>query len=67
MKYSMVIQWSDVDETYIVSLPEWSDLVHTHGDTYDEAVRSGETVLTMLIKSAQEKGPPLPPPTTYVA
>jgi predicted RNase H-like HicB family nuclease len=67
MKYSMLIQWSDVDETYIVRLPEWSDLVHTHGDTYEEAVRSGETVLTTLIESAQEKGAPLPPPSTYAA
>ena len=29
-RYSMVIEWSDEDQAYIVSLPEWGDLVHTH-------------------------------------
>ncbi|MGH2504015.1 MAG: type II toxin-antitoxin system HicB family antitoxin, partial [Ktedonobacterales bacterium] len=34
LHYSIVIQWSNEDEVYVVSLPEWGDLVHTHGDTY---------------------------------
>jgi antitoxin HicB len=66
-RYSMIIEWSEEDDMYIVSLPEWGDLVHTHGDTYEEAVRSGETVLTVRIEGAQEKGLPLPSPNTYVA
>ena len=69
-QYSMIIQWSDEDTAYLVTLPEWEGRVFnpvTHGDTYEEAVRSGETVLTMLIESAQEQGQPLPAPNTYVA
>ena len=37
LRYSMVIEWSDDDQVYIASLPEWGDLVHTHGTTYDVA------------------------------
>lgn len=43
--YSMVIEWSDEDSVYIVSLPEWGKYALTHGATYDEAVRSGQEVL----------------------
>lgn len=42
VRYSMTIQWSDEDQIYIVSFPEWGDLLHTHGDTYEEAVRNGQ-------------------------
>jgi hypothetical protein len=34
MKYTIVIQWSDEDQCYVVSLPEWGEFCHTHGDTY---------------------------------
>ena len=44
----MVIEWSDEDNAYIVSLPEWGDLVHTHGETYAEAVAMGEELLQKL-------------------
>jgi predicted RNase H-like HicB family nuclease len=67
MKCSMIIQWSDEDNVYLVTLPEWEGRVlnpGTHGDTYEEAVRSGET---MLIERAQQQGQPLPAPNTYVA
>src|SRR5438093_7862525 len=37
LPYSMVIQWSDEDEAYIVSLPEFGGC-KTHGATYQEAV-----------------------------
>ena len=35
--YSMVIEWSDEDQVYVVSFPEWGELAHTHGITYDKA------------------------------
>ena len=34
MKYSIPIQWSEIDPTYIISFPEWGNYAHTHGDTY---------------------------------
>lgn len=64
-RYSMVIEWSDEDELYIVSLPEWGDLAHTHGKTYEEAAHNGQEVLDLLVESAQEHGEALPPLRTY--
>ena len=50
--YSMLIEWSDEDDVYVVSLPEWGQYAQTHGASYDEAVRHGQEVLQMLIDSA---------------
>jgi antitoxin HicB len=60
--YSMVIQWSDEDQVFIVSLPEFGDLCRTHGETYAQAVKSGQEVLEMLIEDYQAEGRPLPEP-----
>ena len=64
-RFSMVIQWSDADDAYVVSLPEWSGRVLnpvTHGDTYDEAVKNGTEAIKALIASADRRGEPLPEP-----
>ena len=63
--YSMVIEWSDQDQAYIVTLPEWGPGAKTHGMTYDEAVHNGQEVLAMLVETAQEQGQPLPPPRVF--
>ena len=63
--YSMVIEWSDVDQAYIVSLPEWGAGAKTHGVTYDEAVRNGQEVLAMVVEHAEERGEPLPAPRVF--
>ena len=65
VRYSMTIQWSDEDQTYIVSLPEWGDLLHTHGDTYEEAVKNGQELLEGLIEARRQHGEPLPQPQMY--
>ena len=67
-RYSMVIEWSEEDQAFLVTLPEWSGLVNTpttHGDTYEEAVRNGNEVLELLIESTLEDGDPLPQPKMY--
>ena len=64
-RYTMVIHWSDEDDAYLVSLPDWDGIVMNpsmHGDTYVETVRNGEEVLEMLIASMKEDGEPLPAP-----
>ena len=33
-RYTVVIQWSDEDRCYVVSLPEWGPYCKAHGDTY---------------------------------
>ncbi|UBF26269.1 type II toxin-antitoxin system HicB family antitoxin [Kovacikia minuta CCNUW1] len=62
--YSILIQWSDEDQKYVVSLPEFGPYAHTHGDTYDEAVKNAQEVLELLIKTYEEQGKPLPQPAT---
>ena len=63
--YSMLIEWSDEDRVYVVSLPEWGKYAQTHGATYDEAVRNGQEVLRMLIDGARAEGEPLPAPRVF--
>ncbi len=36
--YTIVIQWAEEDQCYVVSFPKWSDYRHTHGDTDEEAL-----------------------------
>ncbi len=62
--YTVIIQWSDEDQCFVVSLPEWGEFCHTHGDTYEEALKNAQEVLELLIESALENGEPLPEPKT---
>lgn len=60
----MVIQWSNIDNCYLVGLPdfpgqEW----RTHGDNYTEAVNNGIEVLELLIEDYQLSGETLPIPS----
>ena len=63
--YSMIIQWSEEDQLYIVSLPEWGDFTHTHGRTHVEAAEMGREVLALLILGARQDGHPLPKPHLF--
>jgi predicted RNase H-like HicB family nuclease len=65
MKYTIVIQWSDTDQCYVVSLPEWGEFCHTHGDTYAEALTNAQEVLELLIETSLGDGEPLPKPITF--
>lgn len=44
MKYTIVIQWSEADQCYVVSLPEFTDIMQpcTHGETYEEALKNAQ-------------------------
>lgn len=70
-RYSMVIEWSDRDQVYIVSFPEWERegglRTHTHGTTYEEAVRMGEELLVLLVEGALAHSEPLPEPKVYAS
>ncbi|MGI2907898.1 type II toxin-antitoxin system HicB family antitoxin [Tolypothrix sp. VBCCA 56010] len=60
-RYSMVIQWSDEDNCYLVHLPEFSwQQFHTHGKTYEEAAKHGQEVIESLIEWYHEQGKLLP-------
>ena len=64
MKYTIIIQWSNEDKCYVVSLPDFKDVMQpcTHGDTYEEALKNAQEVLEMLISSYLEDGQPIPEP-----
>ncbi|MFB6277505.1 MAG: type II toxin-antitoxin system HicB family antitoxin [Halothece sp.] len=64
MKYSIFIQWSEEDQAYIASLPEWGEYARTHGETYEEALNKAKEVLADLIYGYQQKGKSLPEPET---
>lgn len=65
-KYSMVIEWSDEDDAFIVSLPEFPNN-RTHGATYEEAAHNGQEVLDMLIELYRSENRPLPKPRVMTA
>ncbi|PSB58560.1 type II toxin-antitoxin system HicB family antitoxin [Chamaesiphon polymorphus] len=65
-KYTMVIQWSEEDNLYLVHLPEfpWQKFV-THGRTYQEAAQNGQEALDGLIEVMQDNNQPLPEPKSF--
>lgn len=61
-RYSILIQWSDEDQLYIATLAEFGSYVRTHGNTYQEALRSAEELLENVIGHYQDQGKGLPQP-----
>ncbi|NER36595.1 MAG: type II toxin-antitoxin system HicB family antitoxin [Oscillatoria sp. SIO1A7] len=50
MKYTVVIQWSDEDDCFVVLLPDFTDVMQpTHGDTYELALQNAREVLELLV------------------
>jgi antitoxin HicB len=62
MQYTILIQWSDEDNCFVVSLPDFTDIMQpcTHGETYIEAIQNAQEVLEMLVESALKNRNPLP-------
>lgn len=60
----MLIQWSEEDQVYVVSLPEFGG-AKTHGTTYESAARSGREVLGLLVDTFDEQDRPLPTPEVF--
>jgi predicted RNase H-like HicB family nuclease len=66
-RYSMTVQWSDEDQLFLVTIPEFVDRVMmpcTHGATREEAIRNGEEVIEMYLEAWQEDGELIPEPVT---
>lgn len=64
--YSMIIQWSEPDQTYIVTVPELPGC-RTHGATYEEAVRQGQDAIETWIEGSKALGLPVPRPHYLLA
>ena len=65
LQYSVLIQWSDEDQAYLVIIPEFGPDAQAHGETYDEAIKNAQEVLELLIESYQERQWSLPQPAKY--
>ncbi len=66
-RYSIIIEWSDDDRLFLVTIPEFADRVVmpcTHGKTRAEAIRNGEEVMEMYLEAWQAEGDPIPEPKT---
>jgi len=66
-RYSMIIQWSDEDQLFLVTIPEFSNLVVmpcTHGETREEALHNGEEVIEMYLEAWKAEGETIPEPRT---
>lgn len=63
-RYSIIIEWSDEDNAYVVTLPEFP-YCHTHGATREEALKNAQEVLELLIEADEEWNSPLPPPRLF--
>jgi len=66
-RYSLTIQWSEEDQLYLVTIPEFADLAmqpSTYGRTYEEAVANAQEAILGYLEYCQEEGilPPLPLP-----
>lgn len=65
-RYSMIVQWSDEDQLFLVTIPEFADRVImpcTHGETREAAIRHGEEVIEMYLEGWQEEGALIPEPS----
>lgn len=62
MRYTILVQWSDEDNCFVVFLPEFTDVMQpcSHGNTYLEAIQNAQEVIELLVETAIEKGEPLP-------
>ena len=59
--YSVLIQWSEEDQSFVASLPEFGPYALTHGSTYEDALRNAREALDLLIAETA----PLPSPQTF--
>jgi predicted RNase H-like HicB family nuclease len=66
-RYSMIVQWSDEDGLFLVTIPEFSDRVVmpcTHGKSREEAIHNGEEVIEMYLEAWEAEGESIPEPST---
>jgi antitoxin HicB len=65
-KYQMLIQWSDEDNCYVVSIPDFPELnqLSTDGATYEEAAKNGQELIESLFIWYREEGKEMPQPKT---
>lgn len=64
-KYKIIIEWSQQDDCYVVSLPDFNVMQPcTHGHSYQEALDNAKDVIELLEDVYGQIGQPLPEPAT---
>ncbi len=63
-RYSLVIEWSDEDRLYIVTVPELPGC-RTHGATQGEAVAMGRDAIAAWLDANRAWGRPIPAPRLF--
>jgi antitoxin HicB len=62
-KYSILIQYSTIDNIYMVSIPELVGRVSmpcTHGDTYEDALKMAYEIIETFMEIFAEEGKSIP-------
>ncbi len=59
--YSLLIQWDEEDNIYVVTVPELPGC-KTHGKTYDEAIKNAHEVIELWLETAKDLGWRIPAP-----
>lgn len=62
--YTVLLQWSPVDDAFIATIPELPG-AHTHGDSYEEALKNAREVIELVVSELAEEGQPIPPALTF--
>jgi predicted RNase H-like HicB family nuclease len=59
--YSLLIQWDNDDQIYVVSVPELPG-ARTHGKTYEEAIKNALEVIELWLDTEKALGWDIPQP-----
>lgn len=59
IKYELIIYWSEVDQSFIVEVPDLPGCA-ADGENYQEAVQNAEVIIQQWIATAQELGRSIP-------
>jgi predicted RNase H-like HicB family nuclease len=65
-RYELIIFWSEEDQRYLVEVPELPGCM-ADGETYQEAIKTAETVISEWIETAQSLGREIPQPKGRLA
>jgi antitoxin HicB len=63
--YSVLIQWSDEDQLYLVTLPEFAEIAmqpSTYGQTYENALKNAQEAIAGYLAYCKEDGLAIPTP-----
>ena len=65
-KYELIIYWSDVDQAFLVEVPELPGCM-ADGPTREQALKNAERVIDLWIETAKNLNRPIPEPKGRLA